>query len=92
MIPDLNLGGIALAPVIVALIELAKRLGLPNKYAIYANAVLSVLAYVAIFYLTSHAEAMPWGIAIVKALTIFLATAGLYDVGQNASVFKKRSL
>jgi len=92
MIPDLNIGGIALAPVIVALIELAKKFGLPSKYAIYVNAAFSVGAYFATFYLTSHAEVLPWGIAVIKAFIIFLTTAGLYDVSQNASVFKKKTL
>ena len=42
---DLTIGVIPLALVIVALVEVAKRAGLPSQYAPWLNAVLAVAGY-----------------------------------------------
>ena len=75
---ELVIGGIALAPIIVALIELAKRLGLPSGYAPYLNAVLSVIAYVAVYYLGLYPGYTDWVVIGLNILLIFLSGAGLY--------------
>ena len=75
----LILEGVALAPIIAALIEVAKTLGLDVKYAPWFNAALSVLGFAAIIYVQQNpALAEPLVIAL-NALVIFLTTAGFYD-------------
>ena len=75
---ELIIGGIALAPVIVALVELAKKLGLPSEYAPLANGALSVVALVVIVLLADNPEWQTLATVVVNALVLFLSGAGLY--------------
>lgn len=80
---DINIGSIAAMPIIVALIELAKALGLPTKYAPWLNAVLACLAYGVGLLVQAHPD---WETAVTIALNMiitFLGAAGLYDIGKN---------
>ena len=73
---ELIIGGIALAPIIVALIELAKSLGLPSKYAPFLNAALSVVAYVGVYLLGVYPGYTDWVVIALNILLIFLSGAG----------------
>jgi len=76
---ELTIGAVALAPVIVALIQIAKMFGLPARYAPLANAILSVIAYLVVtVYLASRPEAMQAATVAINALVIFLTAAGVY--------------
>ena len=88
-IPDLNLNGIALAPVIVALIALAKRAGMPPKYAPYANGALSILAYAVVVWLTRDPALVEPAGYVLNILLIFLTAAGVYDRTQRILPFSK---
>lgn len=87
-LPPLEFGGIALAPVIVAVVELLKRVGLPTQYAPVANAVLSALVYVGITYV--NAGTIPAGLVgyVLNTLLYFLSAYGLYS-GFKATIKPK---
>jgi hypothetical protein len=70
---------IALAPIISGIIEVAKRLGLPVKYAPWMNAGLSVLGFILIIYLKENPTLTQPVTIGLNALVIFLTTAGFYD-------------
>ena len=79
-IPNLEIGTIALIPVIVAVVEAFKACGLPSKYAPWANAVLTVLGYVVVMLLQKYPMYEPTAIIALTMLGIFLAAGGFYEV------------
>jgi hypothetical protein len=84
--PELTIGAIALAPVIAALVEGAKHIGLPSQFAPLLNAILSVVAYLVVsVYLIAHPEAVQITTVIVNALVIFLGAAGVYTTAKFAT-------
>lgn len=81
--PEIYIGSIAAAPIIVALVQLMKMAGMPTKYAIWANAALACAAYGLNLLLGARPE---WQEPIYTGLNLlitFLAAAGIYDVAQN---------
>ena len=74
--------GIALAPVITAITELAKKLGLEVKYAPWLNLILAVAGFTLMMWIEQNpAASQPIAIGI-NALVIFLTAAGVYDRAQ----------
>jgi len=76
-----EIGGIIIAPIVAALTEALKALGMPVKYAGYANVVLS-----ATFWLLAQAyNALPgydnWIKAGIQIAVIILAASGFYEEG-----------
>lgn len=82
-LPVLAIGGVLLAPLIVGVIGVAKKLGLPTHAAPYLNGLLSVLGYGVIIYLQMYPANADVVMHILNALTIFLAAAGFYDRTQG---------
>jgi len=80
--PELAIGGIALAGVIVAIIQVAKRLGLPSHLAPWLNGGLSVLFYALVVVVAQKPDLLQPVTLGLNALVIFLAAAGFYDRGQ----------
>jgi len=77
--PELQIGIIVLAPVIVALIQLAKKLGLSAELAPWLNGALSVLAYILVVLVGKLPNLFEPVTLVLTALVIFLSAAGLYD-------------
>ena len=77
--PELTILGIAAAPIIVAIIQLAKMAGVPDKYAPWLNAALSVVAYGVIVLLQTGVLDAAMTTYVLNVLMIFLAAAGVYD-------------
>lgn len=81
--PELTIGGIALIPIIVALVEAAKRYaGVPSEYAPVLNGVLSVAGLLAMQYVGAHPEYEDEAVLVLQALILFLANAGLYETAR----------
>jgi len=80
---ELFWGTIPLVPVIVALVEAAKRYaGLPVRYAPWLNLALSALFYSVIGAAQLYPQAQEPLTLLLNVVVLFLATAGLYDRGQ----------
>lgn len=80
---DIYIGSIALAPLIVALVQIAKGLGFPTKYAPWLNATLTVLFYALMLIVEANPQlTQPVTIAL-NLLVTFLTAAGIYDIGKN---------
>jgi hypothetical protein len=83
MATDIHIGSIAVAPLIVALVQVAKGLGFPPKYAPWLNATLAVLFYALMLILEANPQlTQPVTIAL-NLLVTFLTAAGIYDIGKN---------
>lgn len=80
---DLTINGIALLPIIVAVVELAKRLGLKTDYAPWLTGVLSVLGYVLVQGVKVYPEYTNYVVMVLTAVLVFLSSTGLYTVGKN---------
>jgi uncharacterized membrane protein YccF (DUF307 family) len=81
---ELMLGTVALAPVIAALVQAVKALGVPSKFAPWFNGAFSILAYgVIIMVKRDPAMAEPVTI-LLNALVIMLSAAGFYETVQWA--------
>ena len=81
--PELFLGSIPMVPIIVGLVEVAKRyLGLPSQYAPWVNLALSALFYVVIGAVQLRPEMQEPLTLVVNVLVLFLGSAGLYDRAQ----------
>lgn len=82
--PDLTFGTIALMPIIVGLVELAKRyFNLKSEHAPILSALLAVLGYaliVAVQIEPSLQSPIQHGLT---ALIVFLSASGLYSVGKT---------
>lgn len=77
--PELMVDGILLAPIVVALIELFKRLGMPLEYALWANGALSLLGYGLVVLIVQQPELVEPVKIGLNALVVFLVGAGLYS-------------
>jgi hypothetical protein len=78
-VPDLQLGTIALAPIIVALVGIARALGMPTKYAPWLNGALALVGYGLIIVAQLAPAALDPVTYLLNALIIFLSAAGFYD-------------
>ncbi len=83
MAGEIYIGSIALAPLIVALVQVAKGFGFPSEYAPWLNATLTVIAYAVMLVVQANPQLeQPVTIAL-NVLVTFLTAAGIYDVGKN---------
>ena len=85
---DVFLGSVAAAPIIVAIIQVAKGLGFPVKYAVWLNAILAMIAYAIMLITEQNPDWMrPTQIALNFLIT-FLVTAGAYDIGKQVLPYR----
>ena len=89
---DLVIGGVSLGPIIALIIQVLKRVGLPDGYAGWANLVLSVLAY-GLLLLTQQVPQIEAGVVgVLKLLAFIAATFGgalvSYLALKKSEVFK----
>ena len=77
--PELYIGTFALAPIIVALIQMAKHFGLPVKYAPWLNLGLAVVGFVIVAAIAQYPQFQAPVVNGLIVLTTFLAAAGFYD-------------
>lgn len=80
---ELELGGVVIVPLIVGLVEAAKRLGLPVQYAAVAALGLGLAASVGA-WLTAQAGGRDLFNATLVGLALGLSASGLYSVGRTA--------
>ncbi len=76
---ELTVGTIALAPVIVAVVEGAKKLGLAKVYLPWLNAILALVFFSLMTVVTQRPDLLVPVTIGLNGLVIFLVGAGLYD-------------
>jgi drug/metabolite transporter (DMT)-like permease len=70
--------GIALVPIIVALVSLAKHFGLPHDKARWLNAGLSVLGVILVQAIEFRPDWGPEAKVVLESVIVFLSAAGFY--------------
>lgn len=81
---DLIIGGVPLAALIVGLVNLAKRLGLPDQYAPYLNGALAALGFLLVSWLLpAYPQIEPFLEVAAGAVIAFLAASGIHQLGKT---------
>lgn len=80
----LSLFGIALMPVIMALVDLLKKVGMPTAAAPYVTGILSAGFFYLTQYIEWHPELAPQVELWLNVLVIFLGASGFYAVKKYA--------
>lgn len=83
LIQDIMIGGIALAPLVVGLVALAKKLGLPDEYAPWANGTLAVVAVMASKVMEMYPQYTEYFVVAATAVMVFLSASGIYQFGKT---------
>ena len=73
------IGSVAAGPLIAIVIELMKNLGLPAKYAVWANVVFSGVWCSTVVAKDMFPQYAPQIIAVVEFLWAMLSASGFYD-------------
>ena len=89
-IPNLQIGTVLLVPIIVALIEAFKAVGLPSQHAPWVNAILTVLGYGAVMLLERFPGYEPVAVMALTMLMIFLGAGGFYEVASRTVAVVKQ--
>lgn len=76
-------GGIALAPLVVGLVALAKKIGLPEQYAPWANGALAVVAVVGAQFMELYPDYTQYFVMAATAVMTFLSASGVYQFGKT---------
>ena len=77
------IGGIAIAPLVVALVALAKKIGLPDEYAPYANGGLAVVLWLVATQVVGMNPVVDEVVKVVAAaVVIFLSASGVHQFGK----------
>ncbi len=77
---DDSLLGVGAVGLVVGLVEGAKQLGLPTRYAPALAAALGLLLKLGYAWSTGAQDRQSWYGAVLTGLALGLAAAGLYDV------------
>ena len=83
MVPDLVIAGIPVIAIIVGLIDFAKGLGLPTKYAQLLAIVLGVGVGLLVQTMEAYPAIGPWVTHAVIGMVVGMAATGLYRVGSR---------
>ena len=84
MPPEMLIVGVPLVVIVPALVELAKRLGLPTAYAGLASILASALI-LGLVGLQSHAQFGSWATWLLTSVVYGLAASGLYSQVREAA-------
>ena len=79
---ELQIGAIALAPIIVGLVEVAKALGLNVKYAPWATGLLALVGYAAVVLVEQRPDLLQPMVYALNAIIVFLVATGFYNRAQ----------
>lgn len=76
---DLTYAGIAMVPLIIGLVELAKRIGLETRWAGPLAVALGLLASLGFYLSQTVPGGEGWAEAVLLGLGLGLSAAGLYS-------------
>ncbi len=82
---EMTVAGIALVPLIVAAVEVAKRVGLPTRWAPLVAVAVGLAASLGVQAAQSAPGGQAWVDATIVGLALGLSAAGLYS-GARATV------
>lgn len=80
---DLFIGSVAVAPLVIALVALAKQLGYPADKAPYLTGALGVLGYMVVQAIEMYPMMQAGAEVVATAVVIFLSASGVYQLGKT---------
>lgn len=75
--------GLSASAIVVLLVQVFKALKMPDSWAPWATFIASLVAVGIGLVIKVFPAAQEWIVAAFTALTVFLASTGLYHVGKN---------
>ncbi len=82
---DVTVGPVVWGPIVAAICELAKRLGLESKWVPLLNAFLSILGIGLLTLVTQKPDTLNVVVMLLQMLIAFLAAAGVYTTVKYAA-------
>lgn len=87
---ELVIGGVMLLPIVVGLVEFAKRVfDLPSEHAPLLNGALTTLAYALMMFVRSNPSYEEMVAGVLMGVVVFLANAGFYEMLVKPHLRKK---
>ncbi len=83
MVPDLVIAGVPIMALVVGLVEFAKTLGVPTKFAPVLAIVVGCAAGLLVQTMAVYPDIAPWVEYAVVGVVIGMAATGLYRVGSR---------
>jgi len=83
IINGIIIGGIAIAPIVVGLVALAKKIGMPAEYAPWANGALASMAVVAAKFMELYPQYTEYFVIVATVVTVFLSASGVHQFGKT---------
>lgn len=89
---ELVIGGVMLLPIVVGLVEFAKRVfDLPSEHAPLLNGALTTLAYALMMFVRSNPSYEEMIAGVLMGVVVFLANAGFYETIIKPHIKSKKS-
>ena len=85
-VPELVINNIYIMPIIIALVQFAKGIGLPTKFAPWLNGVLSVAFFGLMVFLKHRPDLETVVVAVLSGMILFLVNAGVYDLAAKSAI------
>ena len=86
LIEGIVIGGVALAPFVVGLVALAKKLGLPEQYAPWANGALAAAAVMAAKVMELYPQYTEYFVIVATVVMVFLSASGVHQFGKTNTI------
>lgn len=83
LIWDLAIGNVAIVPVIIGLVSLAKKAGMPTKYAPFLAGALGMLGFGLVRFLQFYPGFVETAQYVGNGVLIFLVTSGVYQLSKT---------
>lgn len=81
---ELKIGDVLLLPLIMAIVEGAKTVGMPVEWARWLTGLLAVLFYGLMMVYNAMPEYQTYITALITVIGLFLGTTGLYTFTKSA--------
>lgn len=90
---ELVIGGIALLPIVVGIVEFAKRVfDLPSEHAPILNGTLTAMAYALMVFVRNNPGYEEIVAGVLMGVVVFLANAGFYETLIKPHLAKKNQV
>ena len=91
-IQDIYIGTVAVIPIVVGIIQLLKKLGMPSTWAPWVNFVLTLVGYAVSLLMLQYPHWEPTTTKVLTVVIMFLTAGGFYEVGDRTISLIKTEL
>lgn len=82
---EIVIGGVSLSALIVGIVNLLKRAGLPDNKAPYAAGIVALIGYLVVYWLLPAYPAIEPALKVITgAVVAFLGASGIHQFGKTS--------